>query len=305
MADISVNHAHVQLRLSFTMAVKETTDAITPQARVAWVEFANVHLDCWNEDFFKRLGWVVGELLLIEDETLDRRTLANGRVLVLIPKGQKCLEVIKVNTRRQNFTVFVKEDPEPIKYKVILRWLGLDWVNSNGDTSSGLGASEGGRCGGSDQGHGNEEALGRPDIINDKQQIQAIMDKDAMKRKGCIGGTVYKLAMALVEENDDSWSSLSEDNGIREAQDGGQANDIGQNLIDHSNSLESDSDNSKKTGFNSGPDQTDGSYENSVSHVSKTLKTINQGEEALRRHSYGLRTNKPSKYGGNDLHMDK
>ncbi|KAI9160208.1 hypothetical protein LWI28_006148 [Acer negundo] len=134
---------------------------------------------------------------------------------------------------------------------------------------------------------------------------KAIMDKDAMKRKGCISGTVYKLAMALVEENDDNWSSLSEDNGIREAQDGGQANDIGQNLIDHSNSLESDSDNSKKTGFNSGPDQTDGSYENSVSHVSKTLKTINQGEEALRRHSYGLRTNKPSKYGGKSVGSSK
>ena len=62
--------------------------AITPQARLAWVEFGGIPLDCWCEDLFKRLGWAVGETLMIEEETLDRSTLANGRVLVLIPTGQ-------------------------------------------------------------------------------------------------------------------------------------------------------------------------------------------------------------------------
>ncbi|KAK1578400.1 hypothetical protein Q3G72_029975 [Acer saccharum] len=37
----------------------------------------------------------VGETVLIEEETLDRTTLANGRVLVLIPYGQKCPNVVK------------------------------------------------------------------------------------------------------------------------------------------------------------------------------------------------------------------
>ncbi|KAI9161834.1 hypothetical protein LWI28_021151 [Acer negundo] len=153
-------------------ALKREEERILGWLWLAWVEFANVLKDCWNEVFFKRLGWVVGELLLIDEETLDRRTLANGKVSVLIPKGQKRPKVFKVNTRRQNFTVFIKEDPEPIKYKVILSWLGLDWFDSDGETSSSLGASDGGRCGGSDKRHVNEEALGRPDIINDKPQIQ-------------------------------------------------------------------------------------------------------------------------------------
>lgn len=45
---------------------------------------------------------------------------------------------------------------------------------------------------------------------------KAIMVKRPMKRKGCIGGTADKFALALVEDNGDCWSSSSEDNANRE-----------------------------------------------------------------------------------------
>ncbi|KAK1576183.1 hypothetical protein Q3G72_011618 [Acer saccharum] len=106
-------------------------------ARLAWVEFRGVPLDCWCEDFFKRLGWAIGEPLLIEEETLNRSNLASGKVLVLIPYKHICPQVIKVVTRRRNFLVSVVEDPKQISYSRILRWLGLDWEETDGDSISG------------------------------------------------------------------------------------------------------------------------------------------------------------------------
>ena len=87
------------------------------------MEFGGIPLDCWCEEFFKRLSWAVGETLLIEEETLERSTLANGRVLVLIPYGQKCPDVIKVVSRNRSFSINVREDPDSIKHKMI--WTGL------------------------------------------------------------------------------------------------------------------------------------------------------------------------------------
>ncbi|KAK2654294.1 hypothetical protein Ddye_014150 [Dipteronia dyeriana] len=71
----------------FFSSVCAWSPAITPQARLVWVEFGGIPLDCWGEGLFRSLGWVVGETLFVEKKTLDKSTLANGRVLVLIPNG--------------------------------------------------------------------------------------------------------------------------------------------------------------------------------------------------------------------------
>ncbi|KAK0583522.1 hypothetical protein LWI29_037804 [Acer saccharum] len=69
--------------------------AITPQARLAWVEFRGIPLDCWCEDFFLRLGWMVGEPLLIDEETLSRNNLMCGRVMILLLGRSKCPDYVK------------------------------------------------------------------------------------------------------------------------------------------------------------------------------------------------------------------
>ena len=103
---------------------------------------------------------------------MDRRILGNGRVLVLIPNRQKCPEVIKVYSRRRNFSVFVKVDKLPIEYKTIMSWLGLDWVDSDGKTSSGSGVYKGGRHDGFNQEQEVDKAKGRLVTLNDKPQDQ-------------------------------------------------------------------------------------------------------------------------------------
>jgi hypothetical protein len=121
----------------FFSSVGGWSAAITPQSRLSWVEFRGIPLDCWCEDFFKRLGWAIGEPLMIEKDTLDRSNLVSGRVLVLIPYNHKCPQVVKVDTRRSSFLVSIWEDPTPIGYSNILGWLGLDWEENDGVSSFG------------------------------------------------------------------------------------------------------------------------------------------------------------------------
>ncbi|KAK3218657.1 hypothetical protein Dsin_012627 [Dipteronia sinensis] len=228
-------------------SVCDWTPAITPQARLAWVEFGGVPLDCWCKDLFNRLGWAVGETVLIEEETMDRTTLANGIVLVLIPYGQKCPDVVKVITEKRTFSVVVREDPEPIKYKLILQWLGLDWVDLEGDNSSVTAAMNGVRWDGNVPDQVNEETLakqppkspssqnrppkscGDKEKNNDNEEVERLsVATEALGNgksiigcngmSGFIGGGVNanNEGTALIEDKGDEWNSSSEENALSE-----------------------------------------------------------------------------------------
>ncbi|KAI9165532.1 hypothetical protein LWI28_015802 [Acer negundo] len=88
--------------------------AITPQSRLSWIEYIGVPLDCWCEEFFMRLGWAVGEPLVIEMDTLARNMLDRGKVLVLSLFGLSCPESIKVVTGKASFLVTTREVQQPV-----------------------------------------------------------------------------------------------------------------------------------------------------------------------------------------------
>ncbi|KAK2648435.1 hypothetical protein Ddye_015924 [Dipteronia dyeriana] len=52
--------------------------AITPQCRLVRVEFRGIPLNAWCEEFFLKLGWDIGEPLMIEDETFHKEVLHRG-----------------------------------------------------------------------------------------------------------------------------------------------------------------------------------------------------------------------------------
>ncbi|KAK1553710.1 hypothetical protein Q3G72_002440 [Acer saccharum] len=85
--------------------------AVTPQYRLSWVEFSGIPLNVWCEEFFMKLGWAIGEPLLVEKETLSRDVLFKGRILSLIPNGRSCPSIIKVEIGRNSFSVSVRENP--------------------------------------------------------------------------------------------------------------------------------------------------------------------------------------------------
>ncbi|KAK3228918.1 hypothetical protein Dsin_000799 [Dipteronia sinensis] len=100
------------------------SNAITPQTRLSWVGFRGIPLNVWCEEFFMRLGWAIGEPLLIADETIHRFSLLRGKVLVLIQNSHRCPYEIRVVTGNISFLVFVREDPVPVLEEWVSRRLG-------------------------------------------------------------------------------------------------------------------------------------------------------------------------------------
>ncbi|KAK3199059.1 hypothetical protein Dsin_022474 [Dipteronia sinensis] len=101
------------------------TEAITPQSQLSWIEFRGIPLQCWCDEFFRSLGWMVGEPLMVVEETANRTKLDCGRVLVLIPTGQNCPGFIKVVTGKSSFTIKVWEDTDRINSDWISKRLGI------------------------------------------------------------------------------------------------------------------------------------------------------------------------------------
>ncbi|KAK1582444.1 hypothetical protein Q3G72_015019 [Acer saccharum] len=73
-----------------------------------WFNFAGVALDFWNKDFFKKLGSMFGDTVLIDDETLFRKRLNSARLLLLVPPNQTFPKVIKIVDGYRNFYVSVE-----------------------------------------------------------------------------------------------------------------------------------------------------------------------------------------------------
>ncbi|KAK1572398.1 hypothetical protein Q3G72_032127 [Acer saccharum] len=45
----------------------------TPQSRMVWFKCRWVPLECWCEEFFLKIVWIIGEPLLLEEETSMRK----------------------------------------------------------------------------------------------------------------------------------------------------------------------------------------------------------------------------------------
>ncbi|KAK1565021.1 hypothetical protein Q3G72_016922 [Acer saccharum] len=93
------------------------------------------------DELFMRIGWAIGDPLLIANKNIHRVSLYKGKVLILIPKSHRCPEVIKVVTGKKSFSVSVREDPVPVVEEWVSRRL---WVGKYGFTASGdIGHREG------------------------------------------------------------------------------------------------------------------------------------------------------------------
>ncbi|KAK3219523.1 hypothetical protein Dsin_013493 [Dipteronia sinensis] len=84
------------------------SDSINPQNRLAWIDCFGVSR-FWNVDFFIQIGWLLGEPLLVEEDTLFKKRFDRGRVLVLIPLNQSCPNKIKVTVGNGSFCVKISE----------------------------------------------------------------------------------------------------------------------------------------------------------------------------------------------------
>lgn len=63
------------------LSMEKCFENFNPKARLAWIKFSGIPLQCWNSSFFKKVGWLFSEPLIIDEETLQRRRLYRVRIL--------------------------------------------------------------------------------------------------------------------------------------------------------------------------------------------------------------------------------
>ncbi|KAK1554877.1 hypothetical protein Q3G72_018635 [Acer saccharum] len=302
-----------ELWKGFFSSVCVWSPARTPQARLAWVEFSGIPLNCWCEDFFRRLGWAVGETLLIEEETVDRSSLANEN-----EDGTGSDSRFSNGSPSEASDPVYKEEAEKAKKKT-----------ANNNTKPLIRSREG--------------------TINDEQK--ELIDKVATVanafsgkgkidlRKGdklgssTVGVNKGKKVLAVVEDKGDGWSSTSEEvgnneefisnnckefsvvRGLSQGLGGNLFIDLGIGLAqercldsnvdpdeeDKSNSLDLTFNEDRRTISNTVSAQVNVSSENSESHVSDTWNTKNYGLGSQNNSTSESRMIKESKGGGKGL----
>ncbi|KAK3229395.1 hypothetical protein Dsin_001276 [Dipteronia sinensis] len=95
---------------------------IVAKSRPVWVEVYGIPLSCWHGSFFLQVGRVLGVPLLIEEDTLKKKRLGKGKVLVLFPFESKCSEKIKVVEHSRSFELTIVRDDSKVDY---------DWIRSH------------------------------------------------------------------------------------------------------------------------------------------------------------------------------
>ncbi|KAI9200256.1 hypothetical protein LWI28_004988 [Acer negundo] len=96
-----------------------------PKSRFEWINCVGVPLRCWSESFFKKIGWSIGEPLVVEEDTLSRSKLDRGRLLVLIPFSVVAPKKNRVVEENQVFEVKIYEDNNPVYHLWLENHLGL------------------------------------------------------------------------------------------------------------------------------------------------------------------------------------
>ncbi|KAK2655484.1 hypothetical protein Ddye_008536 [Dipteronia dyeriana] len=88
--------------------------AVVTQSRLVWVKCRGIPLSCWNQSFFNKVGWLIGEPVLVEKDTLRRNHLDRGRLLVLVPQAGDVLCKVKVSGNQSSFVVNIEEESVPV-----------------------------------------------------------------------------------------------------------------------------------------------------------------------------------------------
>ncbi|KAK0572105.1 hypothetical protein LWI29_026222 [Acer saccharum] len=101
------------------------SEILIPKTRLAWIEVSRVPLYCWESSFFIKLGWLIGEPLLIDEDTVLRRRLDRGKMLVLIPHAKLSSWTVNVKMERAVVAVNLVEDKAPVCFKWLNEFFGL------------------------------------------------------------------------------------------------------------------------------------------------------------------------------------
>ncbi|KAK1577964.1 hypothetical protein Q3G72_026436 [Acer saccharum] len=99
--------------------------------KISWVEVHGVPLNCWCNEFFKKVGGLLGEVLWIDKVTEARQRLDIGRLLVQSQWDQQISCDISVRVGRRSLLMKIVECPTPAIDEWVNTQLGLRSSYSN------------------------------------------------------------------------------------------------------------------------------------------------------------------------------
>ncbi|KAK2654846.1 hypothetical protein Ddye_014702 [Dipteronia dyeriana] len=101
------------------------SDSNVPKCILVWVNCFGFPLRCWSEIFFNKVGRLLGEPVLLVEETKTGRRIDRGRFLVLIQHGHVCPRKIRVEEGMGSFEVMIEEEGTPLDYGWVEKFLEL------------------------------------------------------------------------------------------------------------------------------------------------------------------------------------
>ncbi|GLT58938.1 hypothetical protein SLA2020_317930 [Shorea laevis] len=80
------------------------------ESRMVWLRFTGVPLKAWSDRCFMELGGLIGEVILVDEDTKSKSFLCEGRVLILSNDKHKISTKVTLMIDSQAFPVAVEEE---------------------------------------------------------------------------------------------------------------------------------------------------------------------------------------------------
>ncbi|KAK1559313.1 hypothetical protein Q3G72_013129 [Acer saccharum] len=104
------------------------SESFKPSARLVWIFCFGVPVRFWKKAFFINIVRLFGDPILVDEDTLFKKRLEKGRMLVLIPYCQSCPNKIKVSVGNDNNNVLVEGASFPVKLNEDLAPADAQWL---------------------------------------------------------------------------------------------------------------------------------------------------------------------------------
>ncbi|KAK0598633.1 hypothetical protein LWI29_036499 [Acer saccharum] len=105
------------------------SDSPASNLRMVWISCTGIPLCYWSKEFFLKMGWMLGEPLMVDEDTVQRRRLDKGRILILVQQEASVTTNIRVEVGNGFFMVATKEESIQVDHAWIENFLGLQsWI---------------------------------------------------------------------------------------------------------------------------------------------------------------------------------
>ncbi|GKU89268.1 hypothetical protein SLEP1_g3431 [Rubroshorea leprosula] len=96
--------------LWFEWVQPTSLSTVSAVSRLAWLRFSGVPLHSWSERCFAELGGLIGEVILVDEDTKSKSFLCEGRVLILCETRAKISASILLKVGHEAFPIEVAEE---------------------------------------------------------------------------------------------------------------------------------------------------------------------------------------------------